>query len=103
MTREDARGKADGLLTDSDGNLYTFVWEGGAAIKYSANGKLLRSWDINASRVTHGSWVGPDLRDMVVTSALMGSADPPWNGEEGGGLFYLRDCGHAGVKKNLFG
>lgn len=103
MTREDAGGEADGLLTDSDGNLYTFIWEGGVVVKYGADGKFLRSWDINASRVTHGAWVGSDLRDMVVTTAKTDGADPAWNGEEGGALFYLRDCGHAGVEKNLFG
>ncbi|KAM5344071.1 hypothetical protein ACJ41O_012608 [Fusarium nematophilum] len=102
VTRQ-GKGEADGLLTDSAGNLYTFIWEGGAVVKYGADGRFLRSWNINASRVTHGAWVGSDLRDMVVTSAKTNSADPVWDGEEGGGLFYLQDCGHVGIKKNLFG
>ncbi|KAJ4252855.1 hypothetical protein NW762_010761 [Fusarium torreyae] len=103
VTRQDPAGEADGLLTDSDGNLYTFIWEGGAVIKYSSDGNFLEKWHLNANRVTHGAWVGDGLRDMVVTSARKDVTDSPWKGEEGGGLFYLPGCSRGGLRKNVFG
>ncbi|KAM6484900.1 hypothetical protein HDV62DRAFT_306762 [Trichoderma sp. SZMC 28011] len=103
VERGQDKGEADGLLTDGEGNLYTFIWNGASVIKYNARGSMLRSWKINAARVTHGAWVGPKLTDMIVTSAVQQDEQQIWEGEEGGGLFYLRDCCSGGMKKHRFG
>ncbi|KAI0545922.1 hypothetical protein F4679DRAFT_599091 [Xylaria curta] len=103
VSRGNAIGEADGLLTDSDGNLYTFLWEGGAVLKYTADGDFLQIWHINASRVTHGAWAGHGLRDLVLTSAKLDSESAAWKREEGGALFRISDIGHAGFRKHLFG
>ncbi|PLB52475.1 SGL-domain-containing protein [Aspergillus steynii IBT 23096] len=65
--------------------------------------RRLVQWDLNACRVTHGAWVGPDNRDLVVTTAQRDESSPAWEGEEGGALFYIRGCDSAGLPKYGFG
>lgn len=93
-------GEADGLLVDSVGNLYTFIWEGGCVLKYSGTtGEVLQRWDINATRATHGAWIGAEYKDLLVTTARR---DDELEGE-GGGLFLITGCESPGLRKNVFG
>lgn len=39
----------------------------------------------------------------MITSAKTQDKNAVWDGEEGEALFYLRDCGNGGLKKQLFG
>lgn len=104
VTRDLKEGEADGLLVDCAGNLYTFIWEGGVVLKYSSStGEILQKWDINALRVTHGAWLGPEYRDLMLTTAKRDDASPAWDGEEGGALFLLTGCEGPGLRKNVFG
>lgn len=103
MQRKKTEGEADGLLTDSQGNLYTFIWDGGVVIKYSYLGQTLKEWNINAARVTHGAWVGPSLDQLIVTTAKRENASSEWEGEEAGALFRVSEVGCTGLKKNKFG
>ncbi|KAJ3516497.1 hypothetical protein NM208_g14834 [Fusarium decemcellulare] len=102
VTRNKFDGEFDGLLTDANGDLYTFIWDGGAVIKYSPSGELIHTWDINAARVTHGAWVGPKLDKMVVTTAKRSDPKARWEGEEAGALFYVPGEAFTGLKKNVF-
>lgn len=103
VTHNKFQGEFDGLLTDAKGDLYTFVWDGGVVIKYSPSGELIRTWDINAARVTHGAWVGPELDKMVVTTAKRSDPKLEWEGEEAGALFYVPGGAFIGLEKHVFG
>lgn len=97
-------GEADGLLVDRSGNLYTFIWEGGCVLRYSGTtGEILQKWDLNATRVTHGAWIGPEYTNLLVTTARSDDELPAWEGEEGGGLFCITGCKSPGLRKKLFG
>jgi len=70
--------------------------------KYDSTGKLCREWRVNASRVTHGAWVGKDLDQLILTSAQSDDGSCPWVGEEGGALFWIDDAEGMGVPKHKF-
>lgn len=73
-------------------------------LKYSsATGNILQKWDINASKVTHGAWIGPEYRDLVLTTAQRDERSTAWDGEEAGALFYIRGCSNSGLPKYTFG
>ncbi|RSL97732.1 hypothetical protein CDV31_012912 [Fusarium ambrosium] len=103
VTHNKFDGEFDGLLTDANGDLYTFIWDGGAVIKYSSSGELIRTWDINAARVTHGAWVGSKLDKMIVTTAKRSDSEAGWEGEEAGALFYVPGETFIGLEKHVFG
>lgn len=103
MDRTNLIGEPDGLVVDVDGNVYTFLWGGGKVAKYSPRGELLKEWEINAHRVTHGAWVGKDFDQLVLTSAMTEDSSTVWEGEEGGALFWIKDVGCVGMRKHKFG
>ncbi|KAF1349527.1 SMP-30/Gluconolaconase/LRE-like region-domain-containing protein [Delphinella strobiligena] len=86
-------GEPDGLVLDDQDNVYVFLWDGSHVVKYDRTGVLLKTWRLNASRVTHGAWVGEDLDQLVITSAAADDGVPPWTGEQGGSLFWIRNIG----------
>jgi sugar lactone lactonase YvrE len=103
VDRREQAGEPDGLLVDVAGNVYTFLWGGGKVVKYNFRGEHLKEWSINAHRVTHGAWVGEQYDELVLTSAVTDDTSKLWDGEEGGALFWLKDVGCRGLRKNKFG
>lgn len=103
MDRRKQTGDPDGLVVDVAGNVYTFLWGGGQVVKYNSQGELLKEWEINAHRVTHGAWVGKDYNELILTSAVTDDPEKVWDGEEGGALFWLKDVGGTGLRKHKFG
>jgi sugar lactone lactonase YvrE len=103
IDRRGQDGEPDGLVLDTAGNVYTFLWKGSHVVKYDCHGTLVRDWKINASRVTHGAWVGKNFDELVITSAEADEGSTPWEGEEGGALFWIKDLGCAGMRKHKFG
>ena len=101
IDRQDHEGNPDGLLVDVEGNVYTFLWEGSKVEKYDTEARLLRSWSINAWRVTHGAWCGNKYDQLILTSAS-DDKPPKWEGEEAGALFWLKDVGVKGLEKHKF-
>ncbi|KAK5315528.1 hypothetical protein LTR93_009783 [Exophiala xenobiotica] len=96
-------GEPDGLLVDSLGNVYIFLWEGSKVEKYDPAGRYMTHWEVNAWRVTHGAWVGEHLDEMILTSAVAWDGLPKWHDEEAGALFWLKNLGVRGMAKHKFG
>jgi sugar lactone lactonase YvrE len=103
VDRSKLTGEPDGLVLDVTGNLYTFLWDGGQVLKYNPRGELVKEWEINARRITHGAWVGKDYNELILTSAVTDDSSVLWEGEQGGALFWLKDIGCTGMRKHKFG
>lgn len=103
VDRRGMQGEPDGLVVDVHGNIYTFLWDGGAVVKYDSTGRELAQWPINAARVTHGAWTGDRYNNLIITSAEQDDRGPAWDGEEAGALFELRDMDAPGLEKHMFG
>lgn len=62
----------DGPVVDSEGCLWTALWNGWCVARYSKEGKLLGKVKIPASNVTKMAFGGPDLKSVFVTTARAG-------------------------------
>ncbi|GAA1902189.1 SMP-30/gluconolactonase/LRE family protein [Streptomyces sodiiphilus] len=68
-------GWPDGLIVDADGCVWVAFWDGGAVRRYTPAGELDRTVRVPVSRPTACAFGGPDLTDLYITSASVGT-DP---------------------------
>ncbi|OJJ42256.1 hypothetical protein ASPZODRAFT_170280 [Penicilliopsis zonata CBS 506.65] len=101
VDRSGQQGEPDGLIVDSEGNVFTFIWDASLVEKYDRGGRLLQTWTLNAPSVTHGAWVGQEMQDIIVTTAMKNTGECS---DEGGGLFRLENVTLGrGVEKTYWG
>ncbi len=62
-------GRPDGAAMDSQGNYWCALFEGGALLQLSPQGRVLRSLDLPVRCPTMPCFGGADLRTLFVTSA----------------------------------
>jgi sugar lactone lactonase YvrE len=62
-------GMPDGVVVDSDGNLWCAMWSGAAILQVSPSGALLRKIDVASWNVTTLCFAGRGLRDIHITTA----------------------------------
>jgi sugar lactone lactonase YvrE len=65
-------GSPDGMTVDAEGNLWVAFWDGGAVRCFSPAGELLEEVSLPVRRPTSCAFAGPDLRQLVVTTARNG-------------------------------
>ena len=87
-------GMPDGMVMDSEGCLWSALWEGGAVARFSPTGEEICRIKVPTPLTTCPVWGGDDLTQMYVTSA--GGQDQGGNGELAGALFRI-DPGVKGV------
>lgn len=79
-------GYPDGMTVDTDGTLYVGHWDGARISRWSPDGTRLADLALPARNVTSLAFGGPDLRDVIVTTAALfpgqtGREAEPWNGD----------------------
>ncbi|MEO6340737.1 MAG: SMP-30/gluconolactonase/LRE family protein [Caulobacteraceae bacterium] len=62
----------DGPVVDSEGCVWTGLWNGGAVARYSQEGRLLSRVAVPAANVTKMTFGGPDLKTAFITTARAG-------------------------------
>jgi len=65
-------GVPDGMTVDAEGHLWVALWGGGAIMRYSPDGKLVKVLAIPVTQPTSMAFGGPDLTDLYITSATEG-------------------------------
>ena len=86
------RGYPDGLTVDAEGCVWVALWDGGAVLRYDPSGRVIRTVEIPASRVTSCCFAGAELDLLVVTTAV-----DPGPGRPAGGLTYVLPSGVRGL------
>lgn len=74
-TIDEADGHPDGSIVDSEGCLWTGLWGGWRARRYSPSGEVLAEIRFPAANVTKIALGGPELRTAFVTTARKGLSD----------------------------
>lgn len=87
-TIKDEDGYPDGPTVDSEGCLWTGLWAGWRARRYSPEGEILQEVRVPAANVTKVAFGGADLRMVYVTTARKGLSDEELAKQpQAGGLF----------------
>lgn len=95
-------GTPDGLTIDSDGNIWTALWDGSRVVQLSREGEEIAEILLPVSRPTSVSFGGEDLRTLFITSASVDlSAKELSSQPYAGDLFSIR-LPNFGLPENLF-
>lgn len=65
----DDDGSPDGLAVDSEGGVWSAIWDGWRVVRFDADGVIDRVVDLPVPRPTSCAFGGPDLKTLYVTSA----------------------------------
>jgi len=87
-TIEEEDGYPDGPTVDSEGCLWTGLWAGWRARRYSPEGEILQEVRVPAANVTKVAFGGADLKTVYVTTARKGLSEEELAKQpQAGGLF----------------
>lgn len=96
-------GVPDGLTVDSEGYVWSAIWDGWRLIRYSPNGSIEREVTMPVQRPSSCMFGGPELNILYVTSACV---ELKWSelkrGPLAGALFALK-CEVAGLTETPYG
>jgi D-xylonolactonase len=87
-------GFPDGMTVDSQGCLWTAMWDGGCIVRYSPDGREMFRRAVPADKVTSLTFGGPELRMLFITTA--GGEEPTRDNKFPGAVFSL-ETNIAGV------
>lgn len=83
----------DGAVIDAQGGFCCAVWGQGVVMRFDADGNRTHEWKVGGQHSSCPSFGGPDLTQLLVTTALDGIGDP----DESQGKTYLVETGLAGL------
>jgi sugar lactone lactonase YvrE len=70
FVREDAApGKPDGIAEDTDGNLWSARFGGGAVVRIAPGGRVTGIVRVGATQVTSCCFGGADMRTLFITTS----------------------------------
>jgi sugar lactone lactonase YvrE len=96
LLRHEGPGGLDGAVTDADGTIWCAHWGGACVVAYSPSGEALRRIAVPARQPSCPVFVGPDFRQLLVTSAFEGMDEAARAGDPHHGRTFLIDLGVAG-------
>jgi sugar lactone lactonase YvrE len=82
-------GLPDGLTIDSEGRVWIALWDGGALLKYSADGSTFEQINLPVQCPTSLCFGGADFNKLFVTSATSQTKKGRWNRAFDGALCSL--------------
>jgi len=89
----EADGFPDGMTIDSDGRVWSALWDGGRIVQISQNGKIENEIELPTKKISSLTFGGKEYTEIYVTSA--GGDSKAENGASAGGLFRVRGKGRG--------
>lgn len=100
---KDHDGVPDGLTVDSEGFVWSAIWNGWRLIRYAPDGTIDREIPMPVQRPSSCMFGGPDLKTLFITSACVELDSPSLHkGPLAGALFAL-DTDVPGLPETPFG
>lgn len=96
-------GVPDGLTVDSEGCVWSAIWDGWRLIRYTPEGAIDREVRMPVQRPSSCMFGGPDLKTLYITSACV---ELGWQALRGGplaGALFTLECDVAGLPETPFG
>jgi sugar lactone lactonase YvrE len=90
-------GAPDGMTVDAEGNLWVAFWDGGAVRCFSRAGEILEEVSLPVRRPTSCTFGGPDLRQLLVTTARHELTESELRDEPLAGSVLVLEPGVAGL------
>jgi D-xylonolactonase len=81
-------GQPDGMTVDSEGYLWSAIWDGSCLIRFSPEGKEVLRLTFPAKKVSSVIFGGPEYEDVFVTTA--GGENRAEEGPGAGAVFHFR-------------
>jgi sugar lactone lactonase YvrE len=94
-------GTPDGLTIDSDGNIWTAIWDGWHVLQLSPAGEVLTEIRVPVQRPTSIAFGGEDLRSLFITSASEGISPSEREAQPFAGDIFAIQPGVAGRKASI--
>jgi sugar lactone lactonase YvrE len=82
-------GLPDGLAVDSEGFVWSAMWDGACVVRYAPDGSVDRTVPMPVARPTSCMFAGPDLSTLVITSAVDGPSVLSERPDLGGATFLV--------------
>ena len=83
----------DGAVIDASGGFCCAIWGQGAVMRFDADSQRTHEWKVGGQHSSCPAFGGPDLTQLLVTTALDGIDNP----DEAQGTTWLLDSGLAGM------
>lgn len=96
LLHHEGPGGLDGAVTDAEGTIWCALWGAGCVAAIGTDGRMLRRIAVPARQPSCPVFVGPDFRQMLVTSAFEGMDEAARAGDPHHGRTFLIDLGVAG-------
>lgn len=106
VTLPTTEGIPDGMTVDGEGYVWSAIWGGGCVIRFDPDGREERRLRFPATQTSSVAFGGPELTDLYVTTASIGTGNTKPSGLEpegydfsahrGGELYRVRDIGVRG-------
>lgn len=87
----EADGLPDGATLDTDGRLWSALWDGGCIVRLLLNGEIEKRIMLPTRKVSSLTFGGDNYSDLYITTA--GGNDKEGNGPLAGGLFRVKGRG----------
>jgi L-arabinonolactonase len=96
-------GVPDGLTVDSEGYVWTALWDGGAIRRYAPDGRLSEVIEVPVPRPTSCAFGGPDLSTLFITSARDGLDERALHEAPLSGSVFALETSACGIPEPTFG
>jgi len=95
-------GFPDGLTVDTEGGIWVAIWDGASVRRYTPDGRLDRSLQVPAPRVTACGFGGDDLSTLYITTARTGLSPEQLAAHPRSGSLLATRPGFAGRPRHAY-
>lgn len=95
-------GTPDGLTLDSEGNIWTAIWDGWKVIQLNPQGKILTEIAVPVQRPTSLTFGGEDFKSLFITSAFVGLCKNERQSQTSAGNLFMLKTDFRGSASEIF-
>lgn len=95
-------GTPDGMTLDTEGNIWTAIWDGWKVIQLNPEGKILTEIALPVQRPTSLAFGGKDFKSLFITSAFVGLSESERQSQASAGNLFMLKTSSSGSASKIF-